>query len=123
MLRDALATVAVLADERRFHGLFVPESPLADYLRGLYAWAHAVVHALETLASGLRALEPDWALVRWRIEEAKNFHFDDLMEGIRDEVVRIRIQDIPRADELLFALEHLFATALHLADHLDQRFG
>ena len=122
-LRDALASVAVLADERRFHGLFVPESPLSDYLRGLYAWAHALVHALETLAIGLRALQPDWALLRWRIEEAKNFHFDDLMDGIRDEVVRIRILDVPRADELLFALEHLFATALHLEDHLDQRFG
>ena len=35
------------------------------------------------------ARAPDWALLRWRIEEAKNFHFDELHEPIRADLLRV----------------------------------
>jgi hypothetical protein len=120
-LRDVLGAVASLTVERRFHRLFVPDAALADYLRGIYAWAHAVIRALDTLASSLRALQPDWALLRWRLEEAKNFHFDELIDAIRADVVRVSA--VPRADELAYAVERLFATATALEERLDERFG
>lgn len=123
-MRDALGAIASLSAERRFHPLFVPDAPLADYLRGLYAWAHAVIRALDTLAASLRALEPDWALYRWRIEEAKNFHFDELVDGIRAGVGRVAASAAPASStELAGALERLFAVAASVEERLDERFG
>lgn len=123
-MRDALGAIASLSAERRFHVLFVPDAPLADYLRGLYAWAHAVIRALDTLAASLRALQPDWALYRWRIEEAKNFHFDELTDGIRAAVGRVAASVAPAStSELARALERLFAVAASIEERLDERFG
>jgi hypothetical protein len=129
-LRDALARVQLTTVDSRLQRLVVPESPLADYLRGIYAWAHAVVRALEQLAITLRA-RPDWALLRWRIEEAKNFHFDELHEPIRADILAFTIiahggsfgADQPRIEELHYAVERLISTAVALEKHLDERFG
>ena len=130
-LRDSLATVLQASVDRRLQRLLVPDSPLADYLRGLYGWAHAVVRALEHVAVSLRKLQPDWALYRWRIEEAKNFHFDELHEGIRADLLALAIvayggsfgADGPPIDALKRAVDGLFAQATRLEGHLDQRFG
>ncbi|MBX3190402.1 MAG: hypothetical protein KF819_25605 [Labilithrix sp.] len=130
-LRDALAALQLATADSRVHRLFVPDSPLADYLRGIYAWAHALVRALDQLASSLRDLSPDWALVRWRIEEAKNFHFDELHDAVRADLLALSIvanggsfgANRPAVDELRYAVERLFATATALEEHLDERFG
>ena len=130
-LRDALAMVQQATVDPRLQRLVVPDSPLADYLRGLYAWAHAVVRALDQLAGSLRALQPDWALLRWRIEEAKNFHFDELHEAIRADLQALSIiasggafgAHIPPVEDLQVAVDRLFAAANTLEEHLDQRFG
>lgn len=130
-LRDALAAVLQASIDPRLQRLVVPDAPLADYVRGLYAWAHAVVRALDHVAVSLRTLQPDWALFRWRIEEAKNFHFDELHAAIRADLQAITIvahggsfgADMPRIDELQRAVDRLFAQATTLEDHLDQRFG
>jgi hypothetical protein len=135
-LRDALARVQLATVDTRLQRLVVPESPLADYLRGIYAWAHAVVRALEHLASSLQPRspqrsQPDWALLRWRIEEAKNFHFDELHEPIRADLLAFTIiahggsfgADHPRIEELQYAVERLISTAVALEEHLDERFG
>jgi hypothetical protein len=129
-LRDSLARVQLATVDPRLQRLVVPDSPLADYLRGLYAWAHAVVRALEQLAISLRA-RPDWALLRWRIEEAKNFHFDELHEVIRADLLAFTIvahggsfgADHPPIEQLQYAVERLLSTAVALEEHLDERFG
>lgn len=130
-LRDALASVQMSVVDPRLQRLLVLDSPLADYMRGLYAWAHAVVRALDHLATSLRTLRPDWALLRWRIEEAKNFHFDELHDGIRADVLALTIvsnggsfgPDRPPVEDLQYAVERLFSTAVALEEHLDERFG
>ena len=119
-LRDALANVQLSIVDPRLQRISVPDSPLADYLRGVYAWAHAVVQALEHLAGSLRA-QPDWALLRWRIEEANNFHFDELFEPIRRHIQRLA--DVPGAAQLAGTLESLFEASSILERHLDERFG
>ncbi len=129
-LRDALARVQLATVDTRLQRLVVPESPLADYLRGIYAWGHAVVRALDHLASSLRT-HPDWALLRWRIEEAKNFHFDELHEPIRADLLAFAIvahggsfgADHPCIGDLQYAVERLISTAVALEEHLDERFG
>ena len=134
-LRDALARVQRATIDTRLQRLVVPESPLADYLRGIYAWAHAVVRALEHLAESLQRVAslraPDWALLRWRIEEAKNFHFDELHDPIRSDILAFTIiaqggsfgADHPPIGDLEYAVERLISTAVALEAHLDERFG
>ncbi len=130
-LRDALAYLHQRTIDPRLQRLVLPDSPLAEYLRGLYAWAHAVVRALEQLAVSLRTLTPDWALLRWRIEEAKNFHFDELHDAIRADLQALEIianggsfgANMPPIEELQYAVEHLFATSVTLEEHLEERFG
>ena len=130
-LRDALACVQQATIDPRLQRLAAPDSPLADYLRGLYAWAHAVVGALDQLATSLRTLQPDWALLRWRIEEAKNLHFDELHGAIRADLQALTIvanggsfgANVPPIDELQYAVERLFATSVALEEHLEERFA
>ena len=130
-LRDALAAVHVATVDVRLQRVVMPESPLAEYMRGLYAWSHAVLSALDHLSSSLRKLEPDWALLRWRIEEAKNFHFDELHEQVRADIRALAIianggsfgAECPPIPELEYAVERLFSTAVSLEKHLDERFG
>lgn len=129
-LRDALANVQVSTIDPRLQRIAVPDSPLADYLRGIYSWAHAVVRALDHLVGSLRA-QPDWALLRWRLEEAKNFHFDELHEAIRADLTALTVvanggsfgANRPPVEELQYAVERLIATAVALEEHLDERFG
>ena len=135
-LRDRLASVHLATVDTRLQRLLVPESPLADYLRGIYAWSHAVVQALDHLVSSLHRqadlrAHPDWARLRWRIEEAKNLHFDELHEAIRADILAFTILSHggsfgaapPPIEELQYAVERLIATAVAVEDHLDERFG
>ena len=129
--RDALAAVQQASVDTRVQRLYSSDSPLADYVRGLYSWAHSVVRALDTLAASLKTLSPDWAMLRWRIDEAKNFHFDELQEPIRKDLVALVIvanagslgPRPPNVEELQYAIERLFSTANALEEHLDERFG
>lgn len=130
-LRDALASLHAAMVDRRLQRMVVPDSPFADYLRGIYAWAHAVLSALDQLAESMRTLQPDWARLRWRIEEAKNFHFDELHEAVRADLLALTIvthggsfgANPPPVDQLTRAVEHLFVTATELEQRLDLRFG
>ncbi len=128
-LRDALANVQLSLVDPRLQRISVLDSPLADYLCGVYAWSHAVAHALEHLVGSLRA-GPDWALLRWRIEEAKNFHFDELHDAIRGDLTAFVVvangtafgANRPRVEELQYAVERLISAAVALEEHLDERF-
>jgi hypothetical protein len=102
---DALAALQRSAIAQSVHRAFLPDAPLAEYVRGVYAWMHAVVRALEELVFGVRRgerktkpmdlfapdepNEPDWATYRWRIEEAKNFHFHELERAIRIDLAQL----------------------------------
>jgi hypothetical protein len=115
-LRDALGELQHVSVEPRVQRLFVEDAPLSDYVRGLYAWVHAVVRALGHLAQGLSTRAVDWALYRWRIEEGKNFHFDELWEPIRADARSL-------GDEALDdALAGIFVAASILEQRLDHRF-
>ena len=131
MVRDALGAVQQASADPRLQRLLLPDAPLADYLRGMYSWAHAITRALDELAASLRTLTPDWALLRWRIDEAKNFHFDELFEAIRADLKALAIvagagsfgADGPQVGLFVAAVENLFVAATTLEDRLDQRFG
>lgn len=128
-VRDALGAIQQIAVDRRLHRLFVPDAALAEYLRGIYAWLHAVVRALDDVATTLHSLSTDWALFRWRIEEAKNFHFDELHDAVRADlaalavVARVFRGPPARVDDLAAAVGRLFSVAETLEASLDQRFG
>jgi hypothetical protein len=120
-LRDALASVQVAAIDRQVQRLFVPDAPLSDFLRGLYAWAHATVRALDELAASLRARSPDWGKFRCRVEDARNFHFDELHGDIRTELGSLG--PVPGRDDLIHAVERLFVDASALEASLDARIA
>ena len=130
-VRDALTQVMQATVDPRVQRLVVPDSPLAEYLAGIHAWTNAVMRALDQLAVSLRTLQPDWALLRWRIEEAKNFHFDELFVAIRADLQALAIvarggsfgANGPPVDALQLAVEQLFAAATTLEENLDHRFG
>lgn len=124
-LADALARARVAASEPAFGRLVAIGSPLADYLRGLYAWSHALVSALEDFASTVDA-RPGWAALAWHIEEASLLYFDELHAPIRADVLAFAIlaSDGSRAggagpiEPLHAAVEHLIATAIALDGQL-----
>lgn len=130
-LRDALGAVQQASADPRLQRLMLPDAPLSDYLRGIYSWVHAITKALDQLAASLRTLSPDWALLRWRIDEAKHFHFDELFDGIRADLKALAIAagagsfgaDGPPVGLFVAAVENLFVVAKKLEERLDQRFG
>jgi hypothetical protein len=82
-VRDALAMVQMAALPSSVHPALLSDAPLSEYLRGVFAWMHAIVRAVADLVSGIVHREPAWSLYRWRVEEAKNFHFFELEAAIR----------------------------------------
>lgn len=124
-VRDVLGLLQLAAGPRGVHRAFLPDAPLAEYLRGVYAWMFAVVRALEQLVAGLRVMQPDWATYRWRIEEAKNFHFDELEDAILDELATLVAEsgDPDAVTELTASFEVLITCARQLEVRLDERFG
>jgi hypothetical protein len=123
-LREALAAMYVLATDRELQPVFQPDAPLADYLRGAYAWTHAAVRALTDLAEGLRRGRPDWALVRYRLAEARHFHLEELQEHVRYDIAALRLigTDSDKLRELDERTEELFACAMWAEMRLDARF-
>jgi hypothetical protein len=118
-VRDALAVLQLSTIAKSVHRAFLPDAPLADYLRGVYAWSHAVVKALDELVSGLTSAQPDWASYRWRIEEAKNFHFFELEDAIIDDLAALLDEG---ADEgAVRQLRRAFRTLLDAARELEAR--
>jgi len=124
-MRDVLAALQQTAAPRSLQKAFLPDAPLADYLRGVYAWLFAVVRALEQLVVGLRKMQPDWALYRWQIEEAKNFHFDELEDAIIEHLAKLfaELGDPDAVIELTASFEVLLTCARELEVRLDKRFG
>lgn len=125
-VREALAVLHLAAVSRSVQPAFLPDAPLAEYLRGAYAWLFAVVRALEHLALGLRAKEPDWATYRWRVEEAKNFHFDELEAEIAISLAALESRDRgvdAAVTQLAAAVELVLEDARALEVRLDARFG
>jgi long-subunit acyl-CoA synthetase (AMP-forming) len=84
VVREALAAVFRISASRAVHRAFLPEAPLAEYVVGVYSWLFAVIGALG---------ETDPATYAWRIEQARNFHFDELHQDIRADLSR----PLPRA--------------------------
>ena len=124
-VRDALAVLQQVTVSRSVHRALLPDAPLADYLRGIYAWMFAVVRALDQLVAGLRATRPDWASYRWRIEEAKNFHFDELEGGILEDLASLFTEagDERSVMQLTAAFGELLERARGLEVRLDARLG
>jgi hypothetical protein len=94
------------------------EGESADYLRGLYAWSHAASRALQGLSADLRRGGPDWALYRFRLEEASQFVFDELEGPLLDAV---RANGTPAASALHDAYVALFAAVAEVRGRLDRR--
>jgi hypothetical protein len=125
VLRDALESMNASAADRGLHAAFAPDAPLADYLRGIYAWVHATTRALDDLTTRLSQRKPDWAVFRWRIEEAKNFHFDDLRPRIRANLDALAGPEDGSVGPALLrdAAERIFLASDGLEETLDRRFS
>ena len=123
-LREALASIYVLASDRALEPVFAADAPLVAYSRGVYAWAHAAVRALTDLAYGLRQGNPDWALARYRLGEARHFHLEALQSEVRNDVCALRLVagEDDRMQELYERVEELFACAMWAEMRLDARF-
>jgi hypothetical protein len=128
-VRNAIADVQRIAVDKRLHRVFVCDAPLAEYLRGVYAWLHEAARALGTAAMQLQTLSADWSDYRRRIDEAKNFHFDELMVPIVEdlkalaEVARAFEPPHPPVRQLAAAIGRLFKVATYLETSLDQPLG
>ncbi len=101
-LHEGLRAVRLRASDRSLQSLFLPDAPLVDYLRGLYAWGDAMVRAL---ADFVRESRPDAGRLAGRLEHAKNFHFDELHDAIRADLAKAPQRE---AGALGDALERLF---------------
>lgn len=92
---------------------------LGEYLRGTYAWAHAVLCALEDHAARLSLGQLDGPALLGRLEDADNLRWDDLEDPLRAEALALRFgpglakSDAVRAFEA--AEEELFAASRALA--------
>jgi hypothetical protein len=117
-LRDALNEVYLDAGEPPFAPLFMADAPLVSYLKGVYLWCHDVTGALGDLAASLRVLQPDWFLLRERLERAAMWYFDGLPNEIRVEMEKNAV----RAD-FVAKIEEVFFAARFLAHGLEKRFG
>jgi hypothetical protein len=128
-LRDALEVVLNVTLDARMNDFTNADGPLAEYLRGVYAWTKGVARAMEELAHELLALAPDWARFRMRLEDAETFYFEPLESDIRARIERLHA-DSPGLDDARDPLHHLrahieemFRTASGLRNALEQRFG
>lgn len=122
-VRDALSAFHAEAVDRRMHRVLLTDAPLADYLRGIYAWLHAVLRALDQLALALRTLQPDWALLRYRLEEAKLFHFEELVPAVQADLVALALVCPGGSTAFERAVDDVIASACVLESRLDERFG
>lgn len=128
-VRNAIADVQKIAIDRRLHRVFVADAPLAEYLRGVYAWLHEAAKALGVVATELQSLSADWPAFRRRMDGARNFHFDELMAPIQADlsslaaVARQMEPPHPPVRELAAAIGRLFQAAMYLEASLDQPLG
>jgi hypothetical protein len=128
-VRNAIADVQRIAIDRRLHRVFVADAPLAEYLRGVYAWLNEAARALGVVAVELQSLDADWSSFRRRMDGAKNFHFDELMAPIQRDLAGLRAfvdtfaPPQPRVRELTAAVARLFQAAKYLEASLDQPLG
>lgn len=128
-VRNAIADVQRIAVDRRLHRVFISDSPLAEYLRGVYAWLHETARALDVVATQLHGLDADYVTYRRRIDEAKNFHFDELRGEIDTEIAALTAVAAnmepphPPVRELWTAIERLFLATDALEQCLDQPLG
>jgi len=128
-LRSALGAVYLDATDPRMHELLAVDSALSEYLRGLYTWCRGTLRAFFELAEGLRTLNPDWACLRSRLDDARAFYLEELEGQIQIEVARMRVHfptthsaSDPLA-ELDAHLTELFWAAGHFGRSLEKRFG
>jgi hypothetical protein len=129
-LKAALDAVYLDATDPRMHEMLGRDSALTEYLRGLYTWCKGVLRAFEELASGLRVLTPDWALLRARLDDARAFYLDELEGLLHGELARLRLHSNGPASgtgdplsDLDAHLAELFWAAAYLATSLEKRFG
>lgn len=91
-VRDALARLQLATVAKSVHRALLPDQPLAEYLRGVYAWTLAIVRALDQLVAGLVQARPDWSLYRSRVEEATCFHFPELEDAIEEDLASLYLE-------------------------------
>jgi hypothetical protein len=125
-VRDALAQVLRQSTaDRSIRRAFLPDAPLAEYVRGVYAWAHAVVRALDQLILGLGAGRAHWSRYRARVAEARIFHFSELSCAVDDDLTSLALEcgDRLAVRRLRAAFAALLAQARLLELLLDDGLG
>jgi hypothetical protein len=127
-LRDALEVVHNDMFDARMMVFTKADGPLADYLRGVYAWTKAIARAFKELARELVALAPDWSRFRNRLEDAEGFYLAPLETDIRAELEFLHryLPELADARDPLHHVrvhvEEMFWSASGLRQALEQRF-
>jgi hypothetical protein len=106
-LRAAISKVYFCATDVRMCRLVGPRTNLGTYLKGLYAFAESMAHALTDLAAGAEAGTPDWSALGARIAAAQLTHFPCLAEQIKADIRAHRIDFWDPSDPLQSIGEHL----------------
>ena len=110
----AIENVCRDARDWRIAAMLQDDAPLAEYVRGVLAWADGVVRAFDVLAAELAAFAPGWARARERIDDACDFHLGGLVDTIRRDACAIGIDPVSpqgrRLEELFWASSWLETT-------------
>ena len=128
-LRGALNGLYLLATDPRMRDMLGRDTPLAEYLRGLYAWSKGLLRAFEESGYALRSLSVDWSVLRARIEDAAPFYFRELEPEILDLAAQMRFvrPELDDGSDPLYTLPEqlglVFECAAQLAESLQERFG
>jgi hypothetical protein len=128
-VRDCLQTFHLDLYDARVSSLLHVDGPVAEYMRGVYTWAKAVIRAFEDLRGELHDLRPNWAKLRARLEDASTFYLKDLEPLIRAQAALLRHEAPEMTDphdplyEFRAHLDALLASTAALHNGLECRFG
>ncbi|MFO0676131.1 MAG: hypothetical protein U0169_06335 [Polyangiaceae bacterium] len=116
-LRRALQRVLLDAPATHVRPLLVRHAPLTEFVRGLYAWTQAILHATDGFVVDATKGAPDWRRLARRVDEARAFYFHDLEHVLRREWA-IRRRDTQRPSGAPAAIDFARHTT-----HLDELFS
>ena len=126
-LRDALNDLYLEAAAPEVADALAQDGVFTEYLRGVYAWAEALLRALEVLNVELTALKPDWFRMRSRINDARDFYLANLEDDVRGAIEALNRGSHPEAKTLIRDLgtrvDAVIVTSRTLLGGVSRRFA
>jgi hypothetical protein len=118
LLCAALGNVRAFAQRPEHHELFAHRGLLDAYLSNVHMWTGDITETLESLATELNALAPDWSAFRECVLNVDWIYARAMTEQRRLDHVADTLPE-----DLRVALDDLFITLPRLMHALDEPFG